>query len=96
MGLLGCQPDNPKPSKTLKINKLSENKEGSGSEVIIYGEGFADFPTNNVIKFGNEIAAIVSGNKSQIITHIPAGVRKGKIKLSISSLKQLLYLLLHL
>lgn len=85
LGLLGCKTDNPEPNQALKITKLSKYKGVSGSDVIIYGENFASLSEDNVVKFGTELAAILSVDKAQIVVRIPSNLSKGNVKLSIST-----------
>jgi uncharacterized repeat protein (TIGR01451 family) len=68
----------PKPT----ITSFSPEGNYNGQQVIITGTNFESKPTDNIVKFNDLIAQVVSGNTTQLVVIVPQGATKGKISVT--------------
>ena len=69
----------------LSVLEFTPNKAPVGSSVTIYGTGFSQTPSANVVKFNGTVAVVSASSSTQISTTVPAGATTGLISVTTAS-----------
>jgi len=78
--LSSCSEDEGTP---LSITSVSPEKALVGASVTITGKGFSTTPSENLVKFVNIDAEVVSATETEIVTKVPAGAPTGAISVQV-------------
>ncbi|GAB2577549.1 IPT/TIG domain-containing protein [Spirosoma areae] len=77
--VLSCKKSDPEPTP-FSIESFDPAQGIAGTVVTIKGTGFSSDPTQNVVKFGSSLSAVVtSASTSQLIVTVPTTAQSGKI-----------------
>lgn len=67
------------------ISEFSPNSGSGGVQVLIYGSGFDEVATNNVVAFNGTSAVVQSATKTVLTVAVPLNATSGKISVSNSN-----------
>ena len=73
------------PSSQLSILEFTPGKGPIGSSVTIYGTGFSQTPSENVVKFNGTVASTINSTATEISTTVPVGATTGPITVTNAS-----------
>lgn len=77
-----CKNDST-PEPVLSIETISNTSAPVNSTITITGTKFDLTPANNVVKFGNVQATVVSATSTQLVVLVPAGAANGPITVTV-------------
>ncbi|MBJ7313416.1 IPT/TIG domain-containing protein [Rugamonas sp. CCM 8940] len=64
------------------IAEFTPNGGPAGTKVTIFGSGFSDTPSQNIVKFNQVAATVVSASSTKIVTAVPVGATTGTISVT--------------
>lgn len=70
--------------QALGIIRTSPESGGIGTEVVIFGTGFSDKPSENAVTFNNITAPVIAASSTQLTVKVPAGTTTGLIKVKVN------------
>lgn len=65
------------------ITAISSNSAPSGTEITLTGDGFDDEDANNIVKFGDLTATVVSASATEIVVIVP-GPLNGNVPITVT------------
>lgn len=70
--------------QALGIIRTNPESGGVGTEVVIFGTGFSDKPSDNAVTFNNITASVIAATSTQLTVKVPAGTTTGLIKVRVN------------
>jgi hypothetical protein len=78
-----CKNDST-PEPVLNIDAISNTSAPVGTTMTITGTKFDATPANNIVKFGNVQATVVSATSTQLVVLVPVGAGSGPITVTVN------------
>ncbi|HLA58033.1 MAG TPA: IPT/TIG domain-containing protein, partial [Puia sp.] len=81
--LAACKKDTPKPV-IPSISTITPMQDTVGAQIVINGTGFSTNASENIVKFGDVTAVVVSATATQIIVIVPAAAQSAPISVTVN------------